>query len=319
MRRGLIGADGGARYGSVEPVYLKLPVGELAGRAVAARELSVECVLCPRECRVDRIRNEAGECGIATFARISSASLHHGEEPPISGVRGSGTIFFSGCNLHCVHCQNYPISQLRHGKDVRAPDLADAMLDLQNRGAHNINLVTPSHVVWPFIEALVLAVERGLRLPIVYNSSGYDGGRALELLHGVIDVYMPDLKYADDDNALRVSDAPDYWRKATEAISEMHRQVGGLRLDRDGVAERGLLVRHLVLPGGLSGTGRVLRFLAEEISAYTHVSLMRQYFPADRAAGMEGLDRRVSDAEWQEALSALGQTGLENGWVQGEY
>lgn len=296
--------------------YLRLSAGELGRRARRARELSSACGLCPRECRANRPAGEAGECGLAEQPRISSANLHHGEEPPISGTRGSGTIFFSGCNLACVFCQNYPISQLRHGRDVSTAELAQAMLSLQGRGAHNINLVTPSHAVWPILEALALAADGGLHLPLVYNCSGYDSVLALELLDGIVDVYMPDLKYGSDEVAVRLSGISDYWQTATAALREMQRQVGELRLDDDGVALSGLLVRHLVLPQELSGSERVLHFIASELGKSTAVSLMRQYFPANKAPRLPPLDRPLLPAEFEAALEILERHKLDSGWIQ---
>jgi len=297
--------------------YLKLSSGEIAKRAHKARELSSPCRLCPKECAADRPAGEEGECGLADLVRISSANLHHGEEPPISGSRGSGTIFFTGCNLACIFCQNYPISQLRNGRSIQADELAQVMLGLQARGAHNLNLVTPSHAVWPILEALAQAAGNGLEMPIVYNSSGYDSQAALELLDGLVDIYMPDLKYGSDEVAERLSGADDYWQTATRALCEMHRQVGDLVLDGDsGLALSGLLVRHLVLPEGLSGTERVLRFIATDLGRSTAVSLMRQYFPANKALRLPPLDRSLLTAEFDAAREMLERYELDNGWIQ---
>ena len=268
---------------------------------------------------MDRAGGELGFCGIGRQARLASANLHHGEEPPICGSRGSGAVFLAGCNLRCVHCQNYPISQLRNGRDLTPAELAGEMLGLARRGAHNINLVTASHCVPQVLEALFLAHRDGLALPVVWNSSGYDSVEMLELLDGVVDVYLPDLKYGDDAQALEVSRAEQYWEQATAAIGEMQRQVGGgLELDGDGLAVRGLIVRHLVLPGGRAGTGEVLRWIAGTLGPGTPVALMSQYFPAHRAAHTPGMDRRVSVDEYAEACAWLEELGLEQGWVQDE-
>ena len=273
--------------------YNKISLAELNTRAQKARELSSPCTMCPKACGVDRTQGEEGDCGIGDVVKISSANLHHGEEPPISGWRGSGTIFFTGCNLACVFCQNFPISQLRHGEEMSHQQLAQAMIRLQSREAHNINLVSPSHMVWHFLEALVLAREQGLVIPIVYNSSGYDAVDSLKLLDSVIDIYMPDLKYGEDKAAQELSNADDYWDTATGALLEMQRQVGSLEIDSEGVATKGLLVRHLVLPEELSSSKKVLGFLSEKLGKRTFVSLMSQYFPAHKAVSMPPLDRHA--------------------------
>jgi len=247
---------------------------------------------------------------------VSSVNLHFGEEPPISGYRGSGTIFFTSCNLRCVFCQNYPISQLRHGKEVSVRDLADAMLKLQDKGAHNINFVTPTRHVHQIMDALRIAYERGLEIPLVYNTGGYDSVEMLRLLEGVVDIYMPDMKYSDPEMGRKYSGIPDYPQVNREAIKEMHRQVGDLVIDDEGIARKGLLVRHLVLPEGIAGTEDVLRFLAEEVSRDTYISLMRQYFPAYKAVNMPPLDRRITEEEYREAVELLDKYGLTRGWIQ---
>jgi putative pyruvate formate lyase activating enzyme len=274
------------------------------------------CRLCPRDCGVNRLKNERGFCGIGKVAGVASHNIHMGEEPPISGTRGSGTIFFTGCNMRCRFCQNYPISQLRHGKPATPHRLAEMMLSLQKRGAHNINLVTPSHVVPQFLAGLAIAAKRGLTLPIVYNSSGYEGLPALALLDGVIDIYMPDIKYSDRDSAARCSMAPNYWDAVRPAIKEMYRQVGTFEMDEEGVGRRGLLIRHLVLPGGLSGSDKVFEFIAAELSTDVPVNLMSQYFPADKAVGDPLLGRPITKAEFDEAEEALHRHGLTKGWIQ---
>jgi putative pyruvate formate lyase activating enzyme len=248
---------------------------------------------------------------------VSSDNLHFGEEPPISGTRGSGTIFFAGCSLRCVFCQNYPISQLLHGNRVTLPGLADMMTRLQDRGAHNINLVTPSHFAPQIMAALLIAYRKGLKIPLVYNCGGYESLEMLGLWEGIIDVYMPDMKYAEPENARTYSSAPEYPAVNRKAVHEMARQVGVLELDQEGIAVKGLLVRHLVLPENVAGTETVLRFIAERISPKTHISLMSQYFPAHRAHGLPPMDRKISPAEYGNAKSLLERFGLENGWVQG--
>ncbi len=238
------------------------------------------CVMCPRACRTDR-RTGVGECGEPWLPASPARIFHFGEEPPITGVRGSGTIFFSGCNLHCVFCQNFPISQLHQAnRSLAIEGLADAMLELRNRGAHNVNLVTPSHYIFQFVEALKLALERGFDLPIVYNSSGYDSLPIVRRLDGIVDVWLPDAKYASDDVARRFSDAPNYVAVDRKALTEMFRQTGGrLDTDDDGIATKGMIVRHLVLPGQVENSKAVLKWIAEELSPAVHISLMSQYFP----------------------------------------
>jgi len=277
------------------PAYLALHAsGELAARAERARRRLRDCVLCPRRCRVNRLAGELGSCHTGARARVASAGPHFGEEAPLVGRSGSGTIFFAGCNLACVFCQNHDISQpegdstVTAGRALRweigAEELAKIMLRLQAVGCENINLVSPSHVVPQILEALVLASGRGLRLPLVYNTGGYDSLATLRLLDGVIDIYMPDMKYADEAVGLALSGVPDYVRRNRVAVREMHRQVGDLELDQRGVARRGLLVRHLVLPGGLAGTVEVARFLVQEVSRDTYLNVMDQYRPAHRVS-----------------------------------
>ena len=245
--------------------YNRMPKSELEDRAREAISRLESCKICPRYCRVNRLKSELGFCRGERHARIYSYAPHFGEEPPLVGTRGSGTIFFSGCNLACVFCQNYEISQLDQGTKVHAVGLATMMIRLQDRWCHNINFVTPSHYVPQILEALIAAREMGLTVPLVYNSSGYDFVETLRLLDGIFDIYMPDMKYGSDEMALKYSNAPEYTRYAKAAIQEMHSQVGDLEIDDDGVAVRGLLVRHLVLPGGAAGTADVVRFLSQEV------------------------------------------------------
>ena len=288
----------------------------MESRLEQVRALARECRLCPRECGVNRFAGELGTCKVGCGPIYSSVNLHFGEEPPISGYRGSGTIFLTGCNLKCEFCQNYPISQLRHGIPCTTEELARQMLWLQERGAHNINFVTPTPQAAALFEALTIACRRGLRLPIVYNCGGYESLDMLRLWDGVIDIYMPDAKYASMESALMVSFAPDYPRFNRLALKEMRRQVGVLQLDSEGIATRGLLIRHLVLPNGLAGSEEVFRFIAEELSVDTYISLMSQYFPAWRACDNQTLNRRLTRQEFRRATSALRHHGLENGWIQ---
>ncbi|MCL4557715.1 MAG: radical SAM protein [Deltaproteobacteria bacterium] len=272
--------------------------------------------MCPRNCRTNRLENQKGICLAGRDVRVSSYNLHHGEEPPISGTRGSGTIFFAGCSLKCRFCQNYPISQLNHGNDYSTEELADMMIELQGMGAHNINLVTPTHVVPYIIEAVSIAARNGLTVPLAYNSSGYDSMDMLRLLDGIIDIYMPDIKYTSDGYAFRYSTAKDYVAVNRQALLEMHRQVGDLVSDENGVARRGLIVRHLVLPDDIAGTRASMEFVAEHVSGETFISLMSQYFPAHRAHDFKELSRGITQEEYTSAIDCLGIYGLENGWVQ---
>ncbi|MDP8240119.1 MAG: 4Fe-4S cluster-binding domain-containing protein [Candidatus Hatepunaea meridiana] len=279
-------------------------------------DLVRSCTLCPRECEVNRIENELGVCQIGFNPVYSSANLHLGEEPPISGYQGSGTIFLTGCNLNCMFCQNYPISQLRNGNIITVKILATLMLDLQDRGAHNINFVTPTHQNAAIYQALIIAYKKGLEIPLVYNSGGYESLKMLKLWDGIIDIYMPDSKYGNDESALKISNIKEYTKHNRLALKEMQRQVGVLDIDDRGVARRGLLIRHLVLPGDLAGSREVFRFIAEEISKETYISLMSQYFPAYKATGHKLLHRRVKRLEYDEAVEALEGYGLGNGWIQ---
>lgn len=295
------------------PAYLLLSRGELASRADEAVARLERCEICPRHCRVNRLQDERGFCRIGRLARVYSYTPHFGEEPPLVGRGGSGTIFLSGCNLACVFCQNYDISQLDHGNEASAEALSRMMLRLQDLGCHNINFVTPTHVVPQILEALVLARDGGLELPLVYNSGGYDSAETLGLLDGVFDIYMPDAKYGSDEMAIKYSNAPRYTQHMKEAIREMHRQVGDLVLDEEGIALRGLLVRHLVLPGGAAGTAEVVRFLSEEISRKTYLNVMAQYRPEYNACSYPELDRRITLSEYREAVRLAAEAGLTRG------
>ncbi|MBN2028865.1 radical SAM protein [bacterium] len=275
------------------------------------------CRLCPRACGVNRLKGETGFCGAGFHPVVSSDNLHFGEEPPISGYHGSGTIFLTGCNLGCVFCQNYPISHLGHGNRVKLPRLATMMLRLQKAGAHNINFVTPTHFAPQILGALLIAYQKGLSIPIVYNCGGYESVEMLKLWDGIVDIYMPDMKYSDSAVSEKYASAPDYPEVNREAAKEMFRQVGDLQIDQNNIAISGLLIRHLVLPEDISGTGNILRFITEEISKRTYVSLMSQYFPAYKALSMPPLDRRITHDEYAKAKENLSYWGLERGWTQG--
>jgi len=295
------------------PSYLRLlENGELARRAGAAVDALADCTLCGRQCHADRLQSGGKQpyCRTGRQALVSSAFPHHGEEDCLRGSRGSGTIFFANCNLRCVFCQNFDISFLGRGRPVRPEELAAMMLELQDCGCHNINFVTPSHVVPQILEALLAAARGGLRLPIVYNTGGYDHVDTLRLLDGVIDIYMPDLKFWDSQVSKELANAADYREVACRAVKEMHRQVGDLVLDDRGIARRGLLVRHLVMPGGTAETRQIMRFLAREISPDTFVNIMPQYRPAGHAAGCERINRPLTFSEYHDALAIAREEGL---------
>ncbi|MHB9156125.1 MAG: 4Fe-4S cluster-binding domain-containing protein [Endomicrobiales bacterium] len=277
---------------------------------------SAPCALCPHHCGADRRAGEKGKCRTGKEVSIASATPHFGEEPPLSGTGGSGTIFFSNCTLSCVFCQNYPISQLGNGNPVSVESLSRTMRGLQDKGAHNINFVTPSHVAPQVAEAVFLARHKGLTVPVVYNCGGYEDLDTLRLLDGIVDIYLPDAKYDDDAMAKNYSAAPRYRDVNRLALKEMHRQVGTLRINEKGVAERGLLVRHLVLPDDIAGSEKVLEFIAREISPDTFLSLMAQYHPAHRAGSFPELSRRITPREYRQVLKVVHRLGLENGWQQ---
>jgi putative pyruvate formate lyase activating enzyme len=295
-----------------EPAYLALlESGELARRAAAAWPHLERCDLCARYCRVNRLATiEGAVCRTGERAVVASYGPHHGEEDPLRGSQGSGTIFFSWCNLRCVFCQNWDISQKGIGRETEPAGIADMMLALQGEGCHNINLVSPSHVVAQIVAAVHDAARRGLRLPIVYNTGGYDSPEALALLDGIVDIYMPDMKYGDSALARRYSKVRNYVEANQAAVREMHRQVGDLVLDERGIALRGLLVRHLVLPQGIAGTEKVLAFIASEISRDTYLNLMAQYRPCYRADEYPELDRPLTAAEYRAALDTAARLGL---------
>lgn len=274
------------------------------------------CRLCPRECGANRLKGEKGLCGVDVRLWVSSYGPHYGEEPPLSGNSGSGTIFFTYCNLKCVYCQNYTISQLGDGDIVSEEDLANMMLYLQRLGCHNINLVTPTHFVPQILSALVMAVEKGLSIPIVYNTSGYEKLETLKLLDGIVDIYLPDMRYSSDVYSVKYSSAPRYPDVNRLAVKEMFRQVGNLVLDERGIAKKGLIIRHLVMPEDINGTEGVLKFIAEEISKDTYISLMAQYRPEYKAQDFPPLNRRITREEYKRAIEIAKNLGLRNVWTQ---
>ena len=285
-----------------EPCYLKLGKEELKKRIKKAYKILEECRLCPRECKANRIKGEKGFCKSGALPLVSSFGPHFGEEPPLVGTHGSGTIFLTWCNLCCIYCQNYTISHLGGGREISLEEFASQMLSLQKRGCHNINFVTPTHFVPQILAALEIAIGKGLNVPLVYNTGGYDEIETLKLLDGVFDIYMPDIKYSDSENAERYSSgASDYPQVVKEALKEMHRQVGDLVIE-NGIAQRGLLIRHLVLPNNLAGTKEAMRFIAQELSKDSYVNVMAQYRPEYKAYEYPLLNRPPTAGEYREAL-----------------
>jgi putative pyruvate formate lyase activating enzyme len=299
---------------------MPIDIPELQARASRLTARLASCDICPRKCGVNRLEGESGFCHSGALPIVASYCAHNGEEPAISGTRGSGTIFFANCNLRCVFCQNYQISQnwrKQKANEVSIEKLAEYMLDLQAQGCHNINLVSPSHFVPQIVAALAMAVPKGLTLPLVYNTNAYDSIETLLELNGIIDIYLPDIKYANDKKAVRYSSAPNYSAISRQAIKEMFRQTGELLLDENEVAQRGVIVRHLILPENIAGSNEALNWLAQEVSPEVTISLMSQYHPTHHAARFPEIARHISQAEYDEVMRALEESGLENGWVQG--
>jgi putative pyruvate formate lyase activating enzyme len=289
---------------------------DVPDRIKSACSFLSSCQLCGNYCRANRLKGEKGKCNSGSELMVSSFNLHFGEEPPISGNSGSGTIFFANCSLSCVYCQNYPISQLENGNLVSKKRLAQMMIELQRRGAHNINLVTPTHFIPQIMEAFFIAQGWGLTLPLVYNTSGYESLEGLKLLDGIIDIYLVDMRYSNNRHAQRYSGVKNYLEVNRSAVKEMFSQVGNLVTDQEGVARSGLIVRHMVLPSGLAGSEETFRFITREISDKVWVSLMDQYFPAYQADQYHHLRRRTTSREYQEAEKSFSDSGLKNGWIQ---
>jgi len=303
--------------GYLRPRYLStLEAGGFDEKIQQAYGMLERCKVCPRKCGVQRLDDEKGTCKSGLLPLVSSSNAHFGEEAPLSGRSGSGTIFLAHCTLHCVYCQNYDISQLGEGAPKTCDEVATMMLILQQAGCHNINLVTPTHFVPQIIKAVYLAAQRGLAVPIVYNTSSYDALASLDLLDGVVDIYLADLKYGDNDLASHYSSAPSYVEVSQAAVREMFRQVGDLVLDEHGIAQKGLLVRHLVLPAGIAGTEAVMRFLAQDVSPGTYVNLMSQYRPCYMSDRYPAINRPISRKEFVEAQDILRRYGLTRGEVQ---
>ena len=297
------------------PSYLSLfESGELYQRIEQLMEILEACTLCPRQCRVNRKKGEIGVCGAGYKLTVSSAFPHFGEEPPLVGRYGSGTIFLTYCNLKCVFCQNYEISHQGEGMEWSEEKLANQMLMLQNQGSHNINFVTPTHFIPQLVAALPLAIQRGFRLPLVYNSGGYEQLAVIKLLEGIIDIYMPDAKFADPEVARKYCNAPDYPEVNQKVLKEMHRQVGVLQINKSGIAERGLLIRHLVMPNNLAGTEKIMKFIAEELSLDSYVNIMAQYYPCFKANQYPELSRRITPKEFQQAIQIARSYGLYRGF-----
>ncbi len=305
----------------MEPSYLALyRSGELHKRAEALEKQLEHCDICPRKCGVNRLRNEQGFCHSGRLPIVSSYCAHFGEEPAVSGNCGSGTIFFGNCNMACVYCQNFQISQdpsHQAGHEITLEKLAEIMLHLQNdEEVHNINLVSPTHFVPQVVRALEIAVPMGLRIPVVYNTGGYDSVEAIKLLDGIVDIYLPDLRYASDEDAKEYSAAPGYVEAARTAIEEMWRQAGELKVNEREIAERGLIVRLLILPNGLAGVEESLKWIAAELSPKVTVSVMSQYSPQHKASGIPLLSRCISGGEYAAVVRTMEKLGMENGWLQ---
>lgn len=297
------------------PSYIPLhEKGELAKRITSLLEILRSCRLCPRQCGVNRLEGEMGYCKARAPLRVSSVFPHFGEEAPLVGFHGSGTIFLTHCNLRCVFCQNYDISHQGAGEEVTPSVMAKAMVRLQDLGCHNINFVTPTHYVPQIVASLPEAIEKGLRLPIVYNCSGYESLEVIRLLDGIVDIYMPDAKFMDEAYSKRFCNAPDYPVVLKEVLKEMHRQVGELKLDSHGIAQRGVLVRHLVMPGGVASSKKVFEFVARELSVHTYVNIMDQYRPLYRADEFPEINRRITHSEYVEAAALAKEAGLYRGF-----
>ena len=297
------------------PSYIGLhEKGDLRRRAYALNEFLKECRLCPRECLVSRVDGESGYCGAGAELEISSAFPHFGEEAPLVGDHGSGTIFLTHCNLRCVFCQNYDITHMGKGDPLNLSETAGVMVRLQEKGCHNINFVTPTHYAAQIVSSLPEAIEGGFRLPIVYNCSGYESVEVIRLLEDIVDIYMPDVKFMDGAYSKRFCNAPDYPEVIKKVLKEMHRQVGDLILNSDGIAERGLLIRHLVMPEGVASSEKVLGYIAEEISVHSYVNIMDQYRPEYEAHDYPEINRRITRNEYLEAIRTAKRLGLYRGF-----
>ena len=302
------------------PAYLETyKSGKLKKVASALFDSLESCAICPRLCSLNRLENKNGFCKTGKLAKVYSFMAHHGEEPPISGKNGSGTIFFSHCNMSCVYCQNYEFSQLGKGREYTIDQLAEVMLNLQSLGCHNINLVTPTHVLPQILMSLELAVAKGLKIPLVYNTSGFELAETIKLLDGIVDIYLADMRYADSAISQKLSKAVSYPQCNRAAIKEMYRQVKDAKFDAAGLMQRGLIIRHLVLPNHCSGTDEIMQFIAKEISEDAYISLMSQYLPYYEASGYFEISRRLKAEEYEQAKKILEKYNLSNGWIQESY
>ena len=302
-------------FSMFKPCYRDLAcTGELQSRAEILNQILSDCILCPQECKVNRLSGELGVCNAPAEPIVSSCFPHFGEERPLVGRNGSGAIFMTHCNLKCVFCQNNDISHYGEGKPIEISDLAKMMLALQQLGCHNINFVTPTHYIPQLVNALIISAENGLYLPLVYNSSGYDSVKTLKLLDGIIDIYMPDAKFADNETAKKYTQAENYADAMYSALKEMHRQVGVLQMNDQGIAERGVLIRHLVMPSGIAGSEKILKFIAEELSKDSYVNIMGQYYPSHRADEFTELRRRITHQEMENAYNSARKFGLHRGF-----
>ena len=294
---------------SFTPSYIRLyESGELKDRIEALMDKLKDCTICPWECRVDRTAGKVGRCRVGALARVASHHPHFGEEPPLVGRAGSGTIFLAFCNMRCTFCQNYDISHLGTGREVSTEELTNMIVELSDAGCHNINFVTPTHQIAQIVAALPAAIERGLNVPLVYNCGGYESVETLKLLDGIFDIYMPDVKYGDNSMARRYSGVHNYWDVVREALKQMHRQVGDLVVDEEGIARRGLIIRHMVLPENVAGTEAVMEFIATELSKDSYVNIMDQYYPCYRAE--PPLHRRITKKEFLDAVSIARSKGI---------
>ncbi|MBL7156781.1 MAG: radical SAM protein [Candidatus Omnitrophica bacterium] len=281
------------------------------------KKLTDPCRICHHKCNINRLKGKKGICRSSEKVAVYSYSPHYGEEPPLSGVRGSGTIFFTHCNLQCVYCQNYTFSQKSDFEEIETEELAERMLELERMGCHNINLVSPTHYAYQIIMALQIAIKRSLNIPIVYNTGGYDSMELIKLLDGIIDIYLPDMRYSRDEAARKFSHAADYAENNRQLIKEMFRQKGLLRVDKNGVAEKGVIVRLLILPNSVSGTVQTLKFLKKEVSKDIYLSVMSQYYPTYLAGNFPEIQRRINQKEYREVIDAIEKFGFTNGWIQG--
>jgi putative pyruvate formate lyase activating enzyme len=301
--------------GTHAPVYLgTYKRGALEEKIEKLEEILSACELCPRACGVNRTRGEKGYCKSDNHLVVSSVQTHFGEEDVLVGSHGSGTVFLTYCNLGCIYCQNYDISHLGYGQRMTEEELAFLVLGLQERGCHNINFVTPTHFTPQIVKAVKIAIEKGLHVPIVFNCGGYESKGTIALLDGIVDIYMPDIKYGGVENAMKYSNAPDYFDVCKEAVKEMHRQVGDLKVDERGIAWRGLLIRHLVLPNGLAGSAEVFKFIATELSKESYVNIMLQYRPMYKAYEYKELNRELKMSEYREAIEIAREWGLHRGF-----